>query len=329
MIMNTVHDIISHLPLNMKDVARLAAEATEELGERAQGLTRLQMLCLLRRLIRAGAEAVKAEEHTVSFAEAAWESVSARAGRRATTLRDLRHFVRRMLRVEGVGERPLRAMRTRECRELLEQAFGNSNHSFNKGRAILHSIFAYGERREWCCDNPVSRIECRRIHEKEIVPLSLQEVQRLEQAAQQPEHRDMLFSLHLLLYNGVRPHEVARLSERNIRPEQNRIIIPPDRSKTGGGRVLPLRKKKRLQGVALCIPKNWQQRWRALRRAAGFRFWQPDVCRHTFASYHAVYFRNLEELQLEMGHRSIELLRSRYLNLPRVSHARKYWEVSK
>ena len=29
----------------------------------------------------------------------------------------------------------------------------------------------------------------------------------------------------------------------------------------------------------------------------------PDVCRYTFASYHAAFFRNLPELQLEMGHR--------------------------
>ncbi len=323
--MKTAKDIINGLPLNMNDIARLTLEATEELGESAQGLTRLDMLHLLRRVIRAGVKAVKAEEHTVCFEEAAWASVAARTARRATTLRDLRHFVRRMLRVEGVATRPLRAMSTRECRELLENAFGDSNHSFNKGRAILHSIFAYGQRQEWCGGNPVSRIEPRRIQEKEIVPLSPQEVRRLEQAAQLPEHREMRFSLHLLLYNGVRPQEVARLNKRHIQPEQGRVIIAASVSKTGGGRVLPLRKKKKLQGVDLRIPRNWQNRWWALRRAAGFTHWQPDVCRHTFASYHAAYFRDLGALQLEMGHRSADLLRSRYLNLPQVRQAKVYW----
>lgn len=115
--------------------------------------------------------------------EAAWASVESRAGRRATTLRDLRHFVRRMLRVEGIAQRPLRGMSTKECRVLLEQAFGNSAHSFNKVRAILHSIFAYGQRQEWCGENPVARIETRRVQEKEIVPLKPEEERRLEQAA--------------------------------------------------------------------------------------------------------------------------------------------------
>ena len=41
--------------------------------------------------------------------------------------------------------------------------------------------------------------------------------------------------------------------------------------------------------------------------------WQPDVLRHTFATHHLATFRNYAELQLEMGHRSIELLRTRYI----------------
>ena len=325
--MKTAKEIINGLPLNMNDVARLAAEEAEELGERSQGLGRVEMLCLLRRVVRAGVEAVRAAEHTVSFEEAAWASVAARAGRRATTLRDLRHFVRRMLRVEGIAQRPLRAMSTKECRELLEQAFGSSNHSFNKGRTILHSIFAYGLRREWCGENPAARIETRRVQEKEIVPLKTEEVQRLEQAAQLPEHRDMQLSLHLMLYSGVRPAEVCRLSIRHIRLNEGRVIIPAHSSKTGGGRVIPLRRKKKLQGIPLSIPRNWQKRWRALRRAAGFTHWQADVCRHTFASYHAAYFRDLPELQLEMGHRSTDLLRTRYLNLPKIAHAKAYWQA--
>lgn len=89
--------------------------------------------------------------------------------------------------------------------------------------------------------------------------------------------------------------------------------------------MLPLRKGTSLRGIPLRIPRNWQKRWRALRKAAGFTHRQPDVCRHTFASCHAVYFRDLGKLQWEMGHRSVDLLRSRYLNLPQVKQAKEYW----
>ena len=327
--MKTAKEIIKELPLNINDIARLVMETAEELGERCAGMERGEMMRLMRRVLHAGVAAIRAEEHTVSFETAAWASVQARAGRRPVTLRDLRHFVRRMLRVEGVAERPLRAMSTRECRELLQTAFGGSVHSYNKGRAILHSIFSYGQKQEWCGENPVARIECRRVREQEIKPLGAEEIKRLEAAAKMPQHRDMQLSLHLLLYCGLRPQEVARLETTHIQPQQGRVIVPASSSKTGGGRAVPLRNKGKLRGVPLRIPGNWENRWRRLRRAAGFASgqWVPDVCRHTFASYHAAYFRDLAALQIEMGHRSVNLLRSRYLNLPQVQQAKAYWSI--
>ncbi len=313
--------------LKQKDAARLMQELTERLEEQLGTSDRKTLISRIRRVFEAGVQAVAQAEHTVSLREAAEASIRARAGRRPCTLRDLRHFVRRILRVEGVGERPLRAMSTRECRDILSQAFSGSRHSYIKGRAILHSIFAYGLRQEWCAENPVARIEVHAPQEKEIKPLSIQEIRRLEQAAQHPQHADMQLSLHLMLYCGVRPQEVARLSPRNILQEQRRVIIPAQSSKTGGGRVITLHRSAQLKGISLRIPRNWKNRWKQLRHTAGFApgEWQPNACRHTFASYHAAYFQNLPVLQLEMGHRSADLLRTRYLNLPEVEDAGVFW----
>ena len=60
--------------------------------------------------------------------------------------------------------------------------------------------------------------------------------------------------------------------------------------------------------------------------AADFRHWVPDVCRHTFATYHAAKFRNLPELQLEMGHRDTALLRSRYMMPASRRSAELFWK---
>lgn len=319
--------MIEELPLSCKDAARLALEMSEELGARAEGLDKRELICLMRRVMRLGVEELARQEHTVTFETAVWASVEARAGRRATTRRDLRHYARRLLRVEGVAARPLRAMSSRECRELLQAAFGGSASAFRKGRAMLHSVFAHGLRQEWCSENPVARVEVPQVQEREIVPLRREEVARLEAAVQLPEHRAMRLSLHLLLYCGLRPQEVARLQARDVQAERGCVVVPGRCSKTGGGRVVPLRRREALRGGRLRIPRNWEARWRRLRRAAGFAAgqWVPDVCRHTFASYHAARFRDLGALQLEMGHRSTDLLRSRYLNLPQVEEAKRYW----
>lgn len=307
------------------DAARLTLEALEALGALVSGLSHSELMSRLRQVVREGVAAVRASERTVTLQEAAWASVEARQNLRSTTRRDLRHFVRRILRVEGAAELPLRSMKILDCKRILTSAFGNSLSSYKKGRVILSSIFSYGIRQEWADCNPVSRIEVPTIEEKTITPLTPEEVERLKMTASRPEFRDMRFSLSLLLYGGIRPTEVTRLQDEDINWEERQVIIRPRASKTGGGRAVPLRAVRGMSKCDLCIPRNWKRKWQALRRAAGFRDWVPDVCRHTFASYHAAKFRNLPELQLEMGHRDTYLLRSRYMVPAKRKDAEAFW----
>lgn len=313
-------DIMKGWAIDSTDAARLILECLEELGEAPDD--KMKIMQRVRHIIREGVRAVKQAEHTELFAKVAWASVEERAHRRPTTRRDLRCFVRRMLRVEGVGSLPLRRMSVSTCREILKKAFGGSPSSYKKGRAILHSIFAYGMRCEWCESNPVDRIATPHVEEKPVAPLTLEEVARMESTARLPEHAPMRFSLQLMLYCGLRPGEVQRLQPEDVRYAEREVIIRPAVSKTGGGRVVPLREDM-LQGWSL--PGCWAARWRALRRASGFTRWQADACRHSFASYHAAYYRDLKTLQYEMGHCNLQLLFSRYISPVSRADSRRYW----
>ncbi len=340
--------LLGTLPLSGSDAARLILEATEEMPELCLAATqgKAALMQALRRVLREGIAAVRAQEKTVSFAQAAEESLARRAaaGRRPTTLRDLRHFVKRLLRVPGLGARPLRAMDTAECRRVLEVAFAGSAHSFRKGRAILHSIFAYGQRQGWCAGNPVSVIEVPPVEEREIVPLTLAECRRLVETASQPCFRDCLPALGLMLFAGVRPGEVSRLRWADVNGDEGVLSISARHSKTGGARRVelcpPLHRMLRRQRPALpggdhapLCPPRWRNRWRRLRLAAGLATqhhrWVPDVLRHTFASFHALTHRNLPALQLQLGHRDSRLLLTRYLNLPALRRAElgSFWRL--
>ncbi len=340
--------LLAELPLSGCDAARLVLEAMEEMPELrpVAGQGRGELMRALRRVLRAGIAAVREQEHTVSFREAAEESLARRvaAGRRPTTLRDLRHFLNRLLRVPGLAERPLRSMGVQECRQALEQAFAGSSHSFRKGRAIMHSIFAYGRRQQWCSHNPVAAIEVPRSEEKEIVPLTLEECRRLVEVAGTPDFRDCLPALGLMLFAGVRPGEVERLRWADVRCAEGVLAIAACHSKTGGARRVELcpalchmlrhcgRRVAHAAQVSLCPPR-WQERWRRLRQAAGLasrqRPWVPDVLRHTFASYHVLTHCNLSSLQLQLGHRDSRLLMTRYLNLPglRREDSPRFWRL--
>lgn len=312
-------ELLEGTGLSIVDLARLALETLEELG----GRRRKNVLVRLREVMRAGVQAVKDAERTVSFRKAAEQSIEERRDLRPTSLRDIRHYVRRFLKDERFAARPLRAVSVRECRELLRREFGHSPSSFVKARAILSSVFSFGVRQEWCDANPVSRIAVPRVQETPIKPLTQEEIARLETTAEQPRFRAMKFSLHLLLYNGIRPTEVSRLRPEDIDKDTRLIRIRSCASKTGGGRILPLRGT--LDEHDIRIPRDWSRRWRALRRAAGFSHWVPDICRHTFASYHAAHYRDLPALQLEMGHRDLSLLRTRYISPVSPQQSAVFW----
>lgn len=321
--------LLHRTPLRSIDAARIVLEMLEELGPTTRSIkSRDALLQLLRRVVLTGVHVVLKAEQTVTFAQAVQESLESRAGRRPLTLRDLRHFTNRMLKVNDIAERPIRSIGVAECRNLLDQAFGTSLHSYRKGRTILHSIFAYAMRHEWCERNPVDSIENPMIRERPITPLSTDEIARLEKAVQDPQHRNMQLSLHLMLYCGVRPHEVRRLDPtRDIDWGHRQVLIRPNTSKTGGGRIIPLRKARLVRREwRQIIPLDWSARWRSLRQTAGFLDWQADVCRHTFASYHAQRFRNLPQLQLEMGHSNTNLLRTRYVMAQLGNAARRFWK---
>ena len=144
-----------------------------------------------------------------------------------------------------------------------------------------------------------------------------------------PKHKECLPAIGLLMFAGVRPREVHRLTWKDIDLEENSITIHSLCSKTGGVRQVEIFSSlKRLlapfangQKNERVCPKNWQKRWRDIRNDSGFKnVWVQDILRHTYASYHAKRFKDLPRLQLNMGHYNLSLLRSRYVNMRGISH---------
>ncbi len=282
-----------------------------------------------RECVRLGAEEMRKRERTVAFAKAVETALEdrKRKGPRARSIVDFRYLCKRMMKMNpGLAERRVRSITSEDCQRYLEAAFGGSAAQYRKARAIMSGVFSSAIKHDWCDVNPVSRVEVPYVEEKPIEPLTIEEVERLEAAAQLPEHREMQLSLHLMLYCGIRPTEVSRIDpERDIDWQNQRVVVRPTTSKTGGGRVVPLRCGN-IDALRHDIPRRWVHRWRALRKAAGWgkesaHPWCPDICRHTFATYHAARFRNFAALQLEMGHRDSALLRTRYVYAGKASEA--------
>ncbi len=246
---------------------------------------------------------------------------------RPDSVRDIRCIGNRLLRTSPeFGKRNFSELSVSECEEWLNAAF-HTNPQFNKARTMLHGLFEFALRREWCDKNPIKRIERKKVVEKEIQPLKLAETKRLIKTAQRESPVYAIVSA-LLVYTGIRPREVRRLTWRDIDTEEKTITVRSQCSKTGGVRQveippvlnrLLITHSHELKEEKIC-PTDWQRRWRKIRDNSGFRGrWVQDVLRHTYASFHAKNYADLPRLQLNMGHRDLSLLRSRYVNMHGIS----------
>ena len=401
---STALALLASLPFSLTDVARLMLELVE--GSGGSSVRKKEALLLhCRRVIALGCEAEHLATQTVSFSKAVAETLRVKADRSALTLRDIRSFTQRMMRdVPDLAARPMRSMTTADCAAVLEKVFLSPSQR-RHARAILSGVFTVAWKKGWCAHNPVRLVDVPRVTEREIVPLRIEEVRRLLRTAEREEFSPCAAGVAMMLYGGIRPYEVRRLTwcahnpvrlvdvprvtEREIVPlrieevrrllrtaereefspcaagvammlyggirpyevrrltwgdvdwEEGEVRIRPRQSKTGGGRQVPLSRSvlawlrsyypqgAERESVFIC-PPDWNRRWRALRSAAGFQTWRQDVLRHTFASYHAKMFHDWGRLQAAMGHRDGTLLQTRYVHTQgiRGCEVRAFWELA-
>ena len=313
--------ILSKTGISVLDAARIAKNILD--AKPAGGkLTDAQFIL---KVIEIGVRHMRAKEMTLSDGFALY--LKSKQHLRPDSIRDIRCIGNRLLRTKPeLGKRNFSELSVSECEEWLNAAF-HTNPQFNKARAMLHGLFEFAIRREWCDKNPIKRIERKKVIEKEILPLKLSETKRIMKTAklESPEYAVVAA---LLVYTGIRPREVLRLTWRDIDTEEKTITIRSQCSKTGGVRQveippvlnrLLITHSRELKEEKIC-PTDWQRRWRKIRDNSGFRGrWVQDVLRHTYASFHAKNYADLPRLQLNMGHRDLSLLRSRYVNMHGIS----------
>ena len=312
--------------INILEAAILAREALEA----GRGRVRRARKCLA-----AGTEALRRQEKTVSFEQAVAAALEARKDRRTRTVYDFRYFTRRfMKRCAGLARRRVRSITPQECAEYIETAFDTPRQR-QKARLILSGVFSTAMKRGWCDANPVSKVEAPRVVEQPVPVLTPQEIEQLTTTAETYQGGSCAAAVGMMLYAGIRPHEVARLTWAQVDLRERAIYILPRHSKTGGARRVTihrpllriLRRHKRAENEKIC-PANWLHHWREVRRAAGWgsgRKWPQDALRHTFASYHLSHFRSYAELQVEIGHRDATLLRTRYVDQRGVNAPARFW----
>lgn len=306
--------------------ARLVLEALERVN--CAGTTGADPVQVCRDIISLGAMSYVQMQRTVLFRDLVEYVMHTKIGKRPRTIAEYRQYIRRLGRIcPDFMNHFVRSISTEECYGAIDECWSTAS-TRNKARRLLHNLFEYAIRRGWSSENPLRCVDHEPIMEKRIRPLKIAQIRRLLHVLLQPQYLCCAPAVGLMLWAGIRPTEVERLRCRDVDLHNGVVSIAARHAKTGGARQVTLHPillawlhhtwPIRIPGRRI-VPPGWGVRWRRLRVAAGLTHWAPDTLRHTFASYHILRFRSLEQLQLEMGHASSELLRSRYIGLDGIS----------
>lgn len=318
-----------------------SAILTMELVRECKG--RGDLMRRARAAIRLGSDALKKSKMSVTFERALEETLEAKSHRRIRTVRDVKYTMDKLMReCPELKRRHMRSISAKDCLMYLERGFSTERQR-HKGRVILNGIFSLAVKRGWCEDNPITKVDVPAIFEREIKSLLIDEVEHLLRTSLENEFSTCAPALGLMLYGGIRPTEASRLKWSDINMKEKIVSILPVHSKTGGLRhvtIYPVLERWLAQFHDDYHPEDpicsvsWPFIWKDLRKKAGWgtgkhlKPWPQDCLRHSYASYHAKHFRNFSELQIEMGHRSSALLRTRYLNMRGVTkeNADRFWK---
>jgi integrase len=194
----------------------------------------------------------------------------------------------------------------------------------------LRIFFSFCTTRRYCLDNPVTKTRKAKKVDGEIGILSVDEIARLLEAADDAS----LPYFAIGAFAGLRPAELQRFHWEEIHWGSKLIEVKAAKSKTARRRFIKIRpnlekwlQPYRKQHGPICT-SGLRKLELETRQRAKITHWPANALRHGFASYHLAHFKNAAELALEMGHTNQQMIFDHYRQLVQPKQAARYWKLS-
>jgi integrase len=178
--------------------------------------------------------------------------------------------------------------------------------------------------------------------EEEVRALSVEEARKLMEACWASGQMDLVVSVTLGMFLGMRQQEIVRAEAEDIDLIQREVVVSLGKvsSRAVAGRRSRKRRVIEMEPAALAWLRaagvdsmrgsirgvNFRKRWEALRDGV-FPEWPKNVLRHTYASYHYALHRDEGRLQAMMGHDSKDVLHQHYRAVVRRADAEAFWAI--
>lgn len=217
---------------------------------------------------------------------------------------------------------------------------------FNKAYRTLSPAFVYACKAGYCRENPLARIDKRKVLNGRPNCLTyaqswevLKACRDYRNAKDMPEAyrldcRDCLPAIALMLFAGIRPAEITRLEWEDVHLDEGEVRVGEEVAKTRQTRFVRMNDNL-IAWLALVslekrkghiTPTNWGKKIKAIRYSAGISE-KRDVLRHTFASYHLAMNNDVNATRSAMGHSSNDILFRHYRHLVKRADAVRFWGI--
>lgn len=192
----------------------------------------------------------------------------------------------------------------------------------------LGALFSYAFRRGWIQVNPALRVERVSVERGPPAILSVMQAARLLVAARDHVPR-FLASLALMLFAGVRPDEVGRLTWAAVNLDRGRLTIDAAASKVRLRRIVELRPAalawlRVARALGSPLPVTARRRLRAAVCSRARVRLRQDVLRHTAASMMLAAGSDVSRVASDLG-TSPRMLFLHYRELVPAEVAARFW----
>jgi integrase len=235
---------------------------------------------------------------------------------------------------QALGERKVHTVMSRDIEEWIEcHPDWHPRTRLNYQRSIS-SLWEYALRKKYATHNPVESLDKPTIDNEPPGILGVNEAAALLTAAKEKREGDMLASIAIGLFAGLRPAEIERLDWSEVNLPGRLIEVTAKKAKTRQRRHVAISDnlaawletiKDRAGNVA---PRGkMHEKVVPLARSVGIDPWPADALRHSFASYHLAMHKDAARTALELGHRSQTMLFANYRELVKPAEAEKFWAI--
>ncbi len=289
------------------------------------------------------AEHRKRQGASIPFAELWERHLEALSARSDAHLRKLELLGRKIIPV--IGKKLVCDIGHRELADLLAKKYPTA-YGFNLAVRNISSAFNRAVREGWTPENICKRIEKRDTGRHEVRFLSIQQCcdvlkscRDFRQDKSIPDYlrrdcRDCVAAVALMLFGGVRPNEVARLTWEQIDTDEGTVYVPNKKAKTDRSRYFEMSETLKVWldtvpaggRIESVVPGGWEKKWQLIRRHAGISD-MNDALRKSYITYALAATDDVNKVRAVVGHEVGDTLFRFYRGAVSRSQGRKFFEI--